>query len=168
MVNLKILYKLKNKEGEISLRGKNMKITSSAIVKMVVVTPAVFSLIITSNAGYVSTPLNTEKTPQGKNAPTDFYANITIHVYEGEGCGFISLRGISINATGRNTDHYTSGVTDEKGLRVFQLGFDKIYWVSIHDANHESVLFDFFAIDDQAFSFHMKVIQRSSQAGSFL
>jgi hypothetical protein len=135
---------------------------------MTVVVLAVFSLIIATNAGYMSNALNTEPTTQIKNASTDFYANISIHLYEGDGCGCVPLRGIPINATGRDTDHYTSGMTDENGLCVLQLEFDKTYRISIQDVNHESVLFDFVVIDNQAFSFHTKIVQSSSPVGTFL
>jgi len=145
-----------------------MKKIRANLVKMAVVVLAAYSLIIAANAGYVSNALNTGQTAQVKNASTDFYANISIHVYEGDGCGCVPLRGIPINATGRDTDHYTSGVTDENGLCILQLEFDRTYRVSIQAVNHESVLFDFVVIDNQAFSFHMKIIQSSSPVGTFL
>lgn len=134
---------------------------------MAVVVLAAFSVIIATNAGYMSNALNTEPKTQVKNASTTFYANISIRLYEGDGCGCVPLRGITINATSRDTDHYTSGITDENGLCVLQLEFDKTYRISIQDAYHESVLFDFVVIDDQAFSFHTKIVQ-SSSVGTFL
>ncbi|MCJ7698366.1 MAG: hypothetical protein MUO73_08580 [Thermoplasmata archaeon] len=136
-----------------------MKKISSAMVKMVVVLLAVFSLIIAANAGYVSSNLKSLKTTQMMNTQTDFYANITFNVYEGEGCGCVPLRGVPLNATGRDTDHFTSGVTDDNGTCVLQLEYDKTYRVSIQAVDHESVLFDFVVLDNQAFSFHMKVIE---------
>jgi hypothetical protein len=145
-----------------------MKKISSAMVKMAVVSLAVFSLIVAANAGYVSSNLKSQKTTQMMNTQTDFYANITFNVYEGEGCGCVPLRGVPLNATGRDTDHFTSGITDDNGTCVLQLEFDKTYRVSIQAADHESVLFDFVVIDNQAFSFHMKVIDTSSYHFSFL
>ena len=145
-----------------------MKKITSQIMKMTVILSIIFSLIIAVNAGYVTTTqYHIKKVPQ-VHAPTDFYANITFHVYEGEGCGCVPLRGIPLNATGRDTDHYTSGVTDDEGNCVLQLEFDKTYRVSIQEQDHESVLFDFLVIDDQAFSFHLKVIEESSPALSLM
>jgi len=135
---------------------------------MAVVVLAVISLIIAANAGYVSSKENPVKITPIKNAPTDFYANITFNVYEGEGCGCVPLRGIPLNATGRDTDHYTSGVTDDDGNCVLQLEYDKTYRVSIQAVDYESVLFDFVVLDNQVFSFHMKVIEDSSHGFSFL
>jgi len=145
-----------------------MKKISSAMVKMAVVLLAVFSLIVAANAGYVSSNLKSQKTTQMMTSQTDFYANITFNVYEGEGCGCVPLRGIPLNATGRDTDHYTSGVTDDDGNCVLQLEYDKTYRVSIQAVDHESVLFDFVVIDNQVFSFHMKVIDTSSYRFSFI
>ena len=145
-----------------------MKKISSAMVKMVVVLLAVFSLIVAANAGYVSSNLKSQKTTQVMNTKTDFYANITFNVYEGEGCGCVPLRGVPLNATGRDTDHFTSGVTDDNGTCVLQLEYDKTYRVSIQAVDHESVLFDFVVLDNQAFSFHMKVIDTSSYHFSFI
>lgn len=138
------------------------------MVKMVVVLLAVFSLIVAANAGYVSSNLKSQKTTQVMNTKTDFYANITFNVYEGEGCGCVPLRGVPLNATGRDTDHFTSGVTDDNGTCVLQLEYDKTYRVSIQAVDHESVLFDFVVLDNQAFSFHMKVIDTSSYHFSFI
>jgi hypothetical protein len=145
-----------------------MKKISSAMLKMAVVLLAVFSLIIAANAGYVSSNLKSQRTTQMMNTQTDFYANITFNVYEGEGCGCVPLRGVPLNATGRDTDHFTSGVTDDNGTCILQLEYDKTYRVSIQALDHESVLFDFVVIDNQAFSFHMKVIEESSYHFSFL
>ena len=138
------------------------------MVKMAVVLLAVFSLIVAANAGYVSSNLKSQKTTQMMNTQTDFYANITFNVYEGEGCGCVPLRGVPLNATGRDTDHFTSGVTDDNGTCVLQLEYDKTYRVSIQAVDHESVLFDFVVLDNQAFSFHMKVIEESSYRFSFI
>jgi hypothetical protein len=145
-----------------------MKKTSSAMIKMVVVLLAVFSLMITASAGSVSPTVKIEKTIQGKNAPTDFYANITIHLCEDEVCDCYPPRDIPINATGIDTNHFTSGLTNDNGMCVLQLEFDKTSRVSIQDPNHESVLVDFVVLDDQAFSFHTKIVQGSSQGGTFL
>ena len=99
---------------------------------------------------------------------TDFYANITFNVYEGEGCSCVPLRGGPLNATVRNTDHFTSGVTDDNGNCVLQLEYDKTYRVSIQAVDYEFVLLDFVVLDNQVFSFHMKVIDTSSYHLSFI
>jgi len=139
-----------------------MKKISSAMVKMAVVLLAVFSLIIAANAGYVSLKPRMEKHTVLSNAPTDFYANITVRVFEGEGCECVPLRGVFINATGRDTDHLTSGLTDDNGSCVLQLQFDKTYRMSIQNSDHESVLFDFLVLDDQPFTFNLKKVESSS------
>lgn len=142
-----------------------MKKTSSVIVKMAVVFVAIFSLIIAANAGDIS---RSQKTVPIMKASTEFYANITFNVFEGEGCGCVPLRGVPLNATGRDTDHSTSGVTDDDGKCILQMEYDKTYRVSILQENYESVLFDFVVIDDQTFSFHMKEIEVSTPYFSFI
>jgi hypothetical protein len=142
-----------------------MKKILSVIVKMAVVFVAVFSLIIAANAGFIS---KSQKTMQSMNAPVEFYANITFNVFEGDGCGCVPLRGVPLNATGRDTDHSASGISDENGTCILALEYDKTYRVSIQAADHESVLFDFVVIDDQMFSFHMKVIDSSIPSFSFI
>ncbi len=139
-----------------------MKKISSAMLKMAIIIVAIFSLIVAANAGYVPLTQHIEKKKTVLNAPTDFYANITIHVYEGEGCECVPLRGVPINATGRDTDHLTSGITDDNGSCILQLQFDKTYRVSIQDSGHESALFDFLVLDDQPFFFNLKKIEGSS------
>lgn len=139
-----------------------MKKISSAIVKMVVVIIAVFSLIIAVNAGNVSDNLNPQKEIEIQNTQRDFYANITFNIYKGDGCGCIPLRGIHLNATGRDTDHSTSGLTNDDGRCVLQLEYYKTYRISIQETNLESVLFNFVVIDNQMFSFHIKEIETSS------
>jgi hypothetical protein len=131
------------------------------MVKMGIVVVAIFSLIVAANAGYIPLTQHIEKNTV-VNAPTDFYANITIHVYEGDGCECVPLGNVFINATGRDTDHLTSGTTDDNGSCILQLQFDKTYRVSIQDNGHESVLFDFLVLDNQPFSFNLKKIEGSS------
>ncbi|MCX6670325.1 MAG: hypothetical protein NTX92_00195 [Euryarchaeota archaeon] len=142
-----------------------MKKMSSVVVKMAVVFVAVFSLIIAANAGYIS---RSQKTTKSMSAPLEFYANVTFNVFEGDGCGCVPLRGIPMNATGRDTDHSTSGITDENGTCILQLEYDRTYRISIQEADHESVLFDFVVIDDQMFTFHMKEVGASTPYFSFI
>jgi hypothetical protein len=142
-----------------------MKKTSSVIVKMAVVLFAVFSLIFAGNAAYLPSNQNTKEI---MTTQIDFYANITFTVYEGDGCGCVPLREAPINATGRDTDHSAFGVTDENGVCILPLEYDKTYRVSIQQPNHESVLFDFVVIDDQAFAFHMKEVEVSTLHFTFM
>lgn len=135
------------------------------MVKMLIVFVAVFSVIIAANASHVS---NYQKDSKTGTSHIDFYANITFYVYQGEGCGCVPIRQLSLNATGRDTDHSASGVTDNNGKCVLQLQYDKTYRVSIQKKDFESVLFDFVVIDDQVFSFHMKELETSSQHLSFI
>ena len=135
---------------------------------MAVVFFAICSLIVAANAGYIPTNQTLQKKNSVENNPTTFYANITFHVYEGEGCGCVPLSGVPINASGRDTDHNASGVTDEDGQCILQLEFDKTYRVSVQEKDHESVLFDFVVIDDQSFAFHIKVVKDSSQGFSLI
>lgn len=145
-----------------------MKKVSSAIMKMGVILVAVFSLIIAANAAYVSTVNPAEQRAENSSASTDFYAAITIHLYQGEGCGCVPLREISINATGRDTDHSASNVTDQNGMCILFLEYDKTYRLRIEQEEYESVVFDFVVLDDQAFSFHVKEIETSVQRDSLL
>jgi hypothetical protein len=145
-----------------------MKKSTSTILKMAVVFVAICSLIVAANAGYIPTNQTLQKKNSVENNPTTFYANITFHVYEGEGCGCVPLSGVPINASGRDTDHNASGVTDEEGQLILQLEFDKTYRVSVQEKDHESVLFDFVVIDDQSFAFHIKVVKDSSQGFSLI
>ncbi len=138
------------------------------MVKMTVIVVAVCSLIIAANAEYVTSNVTVVKTPPIMMTQTDFYANITFYVFEGEGCGCIPLRMVPLNATGRDTDHSTSGITDDNGKCILQLEYDKTYRVSIQQKDFESVLFDFVVIDDQVFSFHMKELEISSAPLTFV
>lgn len=138
------------------------------MVKMAVVVVAVCSLIIAANAGYVTNNVSDEKTPPIIMTQTDYYANITFYVFEGEGCGCVPLRAVPLNVTGRDTDHSTSGITDDNGKCILQLEYDKTYRVSIQQKDFESVLFDFVVIDDQVFSFHMKEREISSSPLTFV
>ncbi|MBN1280586.1 MAG: hypothetical protein JXA00_02955 [Candidatus Thermoplasmatota archaeon] len=145
-----------------------MKKTSSTIVILTVVLLAIPSVLIAAHAGYVTHTLPTQKTAPIMNTATEFYANITVYLFEGEGCGCVPLRFIPINATGRDTDHSTSGVTDDDGKCVLQLEYDRTYRVRVQDPNYESLLFDFVVLDDQLFAFHLKQTEESSQGVTLL
>jgi hypothetical protein len=134
------------------------------MVKMAMVLLAVFSLIITANAGYVSSNLKSQKTTQMMNTPTVFYANITLNLYKGEVCdqGCVPLRGVTIYANSTDIEHDNiSGVTDYNGKCVLQHRYTK-YQISINETDHESVLFEFEIIGDQVLKFQIKKIETSS------
>lgn len=135
---------------------------SSTFVKMAVVLVAVFSVIIAVNAGYVSDSLTSQIIRESHPAQMNAYANISFTIFEGDGCGCTPLQGVPINATGKDTEHSASGLTDEDGKCVLQLEYGKTYQVNIEEIDHESVLFDFDVVDHQMFQFHMKFIDTSS------
>lgn len=128
-----------------------MKNLTASVVKMSIAVIAILSLIIAVNAGQVALQPNTDK-----ENPTDFYANITFKVFEGDGCECVPLGGSFINATGLDTDHNAFNVTNDRGVCVLQLQFDKTYRVSVQISDHETVLYDFNVIDDQTFAFNLK------------
>ena len=134
-----------------------MKNLTASMVKMSIAMVAILSLIVAVNAGQVA--------PQPKkenSAPTDFYANITVKVFEGDGCECVPLGGSFVNATGRDTDHNDFNVTNDKGECVLHLQFDKTYRVSVQIGDHDSVLYDFNVLDDQTFVFNLKKTSASS------
>jgi hypothetical protein len=138
-----------------------MKKISATVVKIMFVFVATLSLIVAVNAGQVSLTQKTVIKAPVKLNPTDFYANITFSVFEGDGCECVPMSGSFVNATGRDTDHYTSNITNDKGVCVLQLQFDKTYRVSVQISDHESVLYDFNVLDDQSFTFNLKKIVTS-------
>jgi hypothetical protein len=143
------------------MERKSMKKLSSAMITMAVMMLAIVSLIVAANAGYVPFTPSAEKN-KPVYAPTDFYANITIRVFEGEGCECVPLRDVTVNVIGRDTDHYTSNVTDGSGSCVVYLQFGKTYRINISDSSHESAMVDFNVIDNQQFTFSLKLITGSS------
>jgi hypothetical protein len=134
-----------------------MKKLAASMVKMSIAMVAILSLIVAVNAGQVALQPKKEN-----NAPTDFYANITVKVFEGDGCECVPLGGSFVNATGRDTDHNDFNVTNDKGECVLHLQFDKTYRVSVQIGDHESVLYDFNVLDDQTFVFNLKKSSASS------
>jgi len=143
-----------------------MKKISSTRVKLLILTVITCSLFLMGSAGYIVYAQFSEKT--AASASTEFYAAITIYVYQGEGCGCVPLRDIFIIANGRDTDHSASNITDQNGMCVLLLEYDKTYRLRIEQEDYESVLFDFIVIDDQMFSFHVKELETSLQRHSFL
>jgi hypothetical protein len=134
-----------------------MKNLGSSMVKMSIAVVAILSLIVAVNAGQVALQPKKEN-----NAPTDFYANITVKVFEGDGCECVPLGGSYVNATGRDTDHMDFNVTNDRGECVLHLQFDKTYRVSVQIGDHESVLYDFNVLNDQTFVFNLKTTKASS------
>ncbi len=134
-----------------------MKNLKASMVKLSIAMVAILSLIVAVNAGQVAL-----QPKSGNNAPTDFYANITVKVFDGDGCECVPLGGVFINATGRDTDHNDFNVTDDRGACVLHLQFDKTYRESVQTVDHESVLYDFNVLDDQTFVFNLKKITTSS------
>ena len=84
---------------------------------------------------------------------TNFEAQITIYVYEGEGCSCKPIPGAYINATGSEGPVFN--VTDDEGKCVLNLVIFSEYRVSIEAENFNKVMFNFDIIDDQTFKFHM-------------
>jgi len=134
-----------------------MKNLAASMVKMSIAMVAILSLIVAVNAGQVALQPKKEN-----NAPTDFYANITVKVFEGDGCECVPLGGSFVNATGRDTDHNDFNVTNDRGECVLHLQFDKTYRVSVQIGDHESVLYDFNVLDDQTFVFNLMKTSTSS------
>jgi len=128
-----------------------MKNLRASMVKLSIATVAILSLIVAVNAGQVALQPKEEN-----NVPTDFYANITVKVFDGDGCECVPLGGSFVNATGRDTDHNDFNVTNDRGVCVLHLQYDKTYRVTIQVVDHESVMYDFNVLDDQTFVFSLK------------
>ena len=92
---------------------------------------------------------------------TDFFAEIELILYEGEGCGCAPLEGILIFALGHENDHNDSAYTDENGSCTLVLEIDERYRVMINEEDYENALFDFLVVGDQDFTFHLKEIEVS-------
>jgi hypothetical protein len=136
-----------------------MKNFVASMVKLSIAVVAILSLIVAVNAGQVALQPKEEN-----NAPTDFYANITVKVFDGDGCECVPLGGSFVNATGRDTDHNDFNITDDRGVCVLHLQFDKTYRVSVQIGDHESVLYDFNVLDDQTFVFNLKKTSAASSS----
>lgn len=138
------------------------RIKSVAMTSLIVM--AAFSLIVAANAINIRTQQEfTVETKEinSSNQPL-FYAEISFYIFEGEGCACVPIINASVFAYGLDTDHNDSGLTDEDGLCILELEYDRTYRVKIEAENFQTVLFDFFVIDDQTFSFHMQEVEESS------
>ena len=125
---------------------KKMKIiliTTAMVFATFVITVAAESLIIESE----------QKNVNNATQNTNFEAQITIFVYEGEGCSCEPIAGAYVNATGSEGPVFN--ITDDDGKCVLNLVIFSEYRVSIEAQNFNTVKFNFDVIDDQTFKFHM-------------
>ncbi len=113
--------------------------------------------LVLLSAGVV---LSIPQAPMSPPQPASFM-NITFTVYEGTGCGCVPLRGVPINASGRDTDHNASALTDDNGQCTLALEYSKTYRISIEAPEFEHVLFDVLIVDHQQFAFHLKEVEVS-------
>jgi len=134
-----------------------MKKTRSTVFKTTLMLLATFSLVIAANAGYSAVqPEKQEIKATGNAYQSEFYAEISFYIYEGDGCGCQPVRNAPIFAQGLDTDHNDSGFTDDDGLCILELEYDATYRVTLEIEAFQMVLFDFVVIDDQTFTFHMQ------------
>jgi len=134
-----------------------MRKNRSIVFNTTVVLLIMVFLIVAANTGYSAIQqekmdIKTSGTPH----QTTFYAEISFYTYKGEGCSCQPLRNAPISAQGLDTDHNDSGFTDTNGLCILELEFDATYQVTIEIESYQKVIFDFYVIDDQTFSFHMQ------------
>ena len=106
--------------------------------------------------------------PQIKPLLSVGYANITIYLSEGEGCGCKPIREAPIRADGLTTDHNDSGMTDTDGMVVLELEYDQTYRVYIEVEGFQRNLFDLDIVDHQTFTFHLKQGRKSTETPTFL
>jgi hypothetical protein len=134
-----------------------MKKTRSTVFKTTLMLLATFSLVIAANAGYIAVqPEKQEIKATGNAYQSEFYAEISFYIYEGDGCACVPVRNAPIFAQGLDTDHNDSGFTDDDGLCILELEYDATYRVTLEMEAFQMVLFDFVVIDDQTFTFHMQ------------
>lgn len=95
-----------------------------------------------------------------------FDAQITIYIYQGEGCGCKPIEGATIFASGG--DGNDSGVTDVDGKCILTLQILGEYRIRIDVEHYTTVLFDFNVIDDQTFKFHMQAKNTSSTSQNII
>jgi|GEM_PF-1551889 len=90
---------------------------------------------------------------------TDPYLTMTITLYQGTGCDCNPIPGVPVNATGRDTDHNDSNVTNDRGVCDLHLQYGKTYRISVNASHFESVLLDIQTIDNQNLTFHLKPLK---------
>jgi len=113
------------------------------------------SLLLATSLG-LAVPHPTPPTSQPVRDP---YLAMSFTVYQGTDCDCNPIPGVFINATGRDTDHNDSNITNDRGECNLHLQYGKVYRISIQTNNFESVLFDVQTIDNQAFVFHLKQLK---------
>lgn len=123
---------------------KTIFIASLMILTTFVISAAAQSILINSEQ-------KNNTNPAIQN--TNFDAEITFYIYEGEGCSCIPITGAYINATG--SEGQVFNVTDDEGICVLNLVILSEYRVSIEAENFNTVMFNFDIVDDQTFKFHM-------------
>jgi len=84
------------------------------------------------------------------------YAEITIFVYEGEGCACEPLFEVDIWAYGMDIGHNDTNLTDEEGMCILRLEYNFNYRVTFEKEGFQTVKFDFLVLDDQTFVFHLQ------------
>ena len=84
------------------------------------------------------------------------YAQISIYLYEGIGCGCVPIRDATIDAVGIDVDHWVINTTNDDGLCVLELEYDANYQITIDVPDFNMVLFDIQIVDDQSLTFHLQ------------
>jgi len=93
----------------------------------------------------------------------DPYMHLMFSVYLGTGCDCTPLAGAWINASGLDTDHSDSNVTDGQGHCTINVEYSKTYRINVETNDYESALFDVLIVDNQVFAFHLKESTTQSQ-----
>lgn len=140
-----------------------MKRIISTMVSFVLILAAL-SLIVAANAINIENQqgitLQSEEKDNGNQLL--FFAEITFNIFEGEGCACVPIPGAFIFAYGLDTDHNDSNITDDEGFCILELEYDHTFRVTIEAEGFQIVMFDFYVIDDQEFTFHMQEKEDSS------
>ena len=140
-----------------------MKKIRPAVFTTAIMLLAIFSLITAANAGYSA--VQHEKQENQINSTGnegDFYEEISISTYEGDGCGCVPLPYVTVEAYGRDTDHFDTNITDINGFCILELEYDATYRVTIEVDDFQLIMYDFKVLDDQPFTFHMQELKDSS------
>lgn len=128
-----------------------------AVIKTAIMLLTILSLVIVANARYSTIEKDKQNIKTtGNGIISEFYAEISFYLYEGEGCECQPVRFAPIIAQGLDTDHNASGETDSYGFVLLELEFDATYRITIETEVFETIIFDFIVIDDQTFSFHLQ------------
>jgi len=144
-----------------------MKKIKSAVFKTAIMLLAILSLIIASNAGYsIIQPEKKEIKIYGNGDRSEFYAEISFSVYGEEGCQGCEIPYVTVEAYGRDTDHFDTNITDIDGFCILELEYDATYRVTIEVEGYHLVMFDFKVLDDQPFAFHMMEEEEESSTSS--